>query len=160
MRTVHTIAVLVAAQLAACEPTPDVTSDIAELEGHLVEIEQLFDEPYAGERSVFDVYLDYFDDDLILFHPEGHTTTGRTAALEFYTSAFTGVTIVSLDYYQPEILLDGDLAVRRYSGTGKGTYGEEQTEFALTNRYIDVLERRDGGDWRIVWHAWYPVAED
>lgn len=160
MRIVHTIAALVAVQLTACQPTADVTSDIAVLEDHLVEIEQLFNEPYAGERSRFDVYLDYFADNIVLLHPEGHTTTGKDAALAFYTSAFTGVTIDSLDYYEPEILFDGGLAVRRYSGTATGTHGEEQIEFALTNRYIDVLERRDGGNWRIVWHAWYPVAED
>jgi ketosteroid isomerase-like protein len=158
MRIVHTIAAIAAVQLTACQPTADVSSDIAVLGDHLVEIEQLFNGPHDGERSRFAVYLDYFTDDLILLHPEGHTTAGKAAALEFYTSAFAPITILSLDYGSPDVLVNGDLAVRRYSGTGTFTLGDDPTELATTNRYIDVLERQDGGDWRIVWHAWYPVA--
>ena len=160
MKITNVFAALAVLHLSACQPANDDTADIAALEAHLLEIEQLFSASYDGDRSIFEVHLDYFTDDLVLLHPEGHTTTGKVAALEFYTSAFTGVTVTSLDYYSPEILLDGDLAVRRYSGIGKGAFGEEQTEFEVTNRYVDVLQRQGNGEWLIVWHQWVSVNEN
>jgi len=158
MKTGCVFAALAAVPLAACQPVPDAESDRDVLAAQLTEIEELFSASYDDNRPRLEVYLDYFADDLRLFHPEGHTTAGKAAALEFYTSAFAPINILSLDYSAPDVLVDGDLAVRNYSGTASFSLADDPAEREVTQRYVDVLQRQGGSDWRIVWHAWYPVV--
>jgi ketosteroid isomerase-like protein len=160
MKFNYALAGLVAMHLAACQSGIDDASHLAELRAQLTEFEQLFSTSYDGHQQRFEAYLDYFTDELVLLHPEGHTTHGKAAALEFYTTAFAPINVRSLDYGAPDILIDGNLAIRRYSGSAEFSIENDPTVHGITNRYVDVLERKNNGEWRIVFHAWYPVPED
>lgn len=159
MKFCSAIAASAAIQLAGCQPASNDSTDIAVIEAQLVEIEEIYSPAYDAAEPVLEAYLEYFADDAVLLHPSGNVYDGKPAARAFYEAAFADLTILSLDYYSPHILIDGDLAVRRYEGTAEFSAGDDPTIHAITNRYVDVLQKQESREWLIRWHQWTPVKK-
>jgi ketosteroid isomerase-like protein len=104
-------------------------------------------------------YMDYFAPDAVLLPPGAEPIRGREASLAFYTTGFEGLRAVSLDYETPDVLLDGEVALRRYDGTAVVLSEVTLDTLTFTNHYIDVVRRGADGEWRIVWHLWRPTNE-
>lgn len=133
--------------LIACAPAQDPTADTSELTRQLVEIEQL-------RTPDAETYLSYFASDAILLPPDLPAIGGKEAALAFYNSAFEGVSALRLDYSDPIIDLDGDMATRRYSGTAEITIGANDETIVSRTKYLDILKRQPDGTWKISIHSW------
>lgn len=139
---------------ASCVGPPDSDPAAAHraLGAQLDSIEALF-VPGPPIGQVLRQYVDRFADEAVLHPPAGPSVTGRAAILEYYVDAFRGFQPLSLEYGAPEIIVDGDLAVRRYEGRGVGIVEASGDTVSIMNRYIDVL-RRSGREWRVLWHTW------
>ncbi len=160
MRMRDRVAIGVLMICASCSGSSDVPTEIdrAMLDVQLDSIELIF---ASGEPMdvIFERYLEFFAPDAVLLPPGGEPIRGREAALAFYTTGFEGFTALSLDYQSPDVLLDGDVALRRYDGTAVVLSEAARDTLAFTNRYIDVVRRGIDGEWRIVWHVWGPTNE-
>ena len=150
---------LVASLLLACNQHPDqqLESDLAALHGDLADIQDLLSSGLPI-TTINERYLEFFVDDLVLLPPGRQAIQGRDAALTFYNNVWGGVTELTLEYQKPEIIIDGDLAVRRYVGRAEFRPNAESEPVTGSGRYIDVLRRQGNGDWRIVWHAWTRIV--
>jgi hypothetical protein len=51
----------------------------------------------------------------------------------------------------------GEMATRRYIGTGAFRLAEQSEPVVVTNRYLDILIREDD-EWKILLHSWVPVS--
>ena len=149
--------------LLACQQGSDSRpeADLSAIENQLRQFEETILSPDAPLETVIQEYLGYFVDDPILLPPGDDAVHGYDAALAFYTEGFAGGTIVAVDYHShtPEIFLRGDIAIRRYIGSSEVKWDGELENYRSYNRYIDVLQRQADGEWRVVWHAWYPIDE-
>ncbi len=140
--------------LLACQQVSDnrAEADLSAIRNQLNEFEEIFlslDLPIAAQIKE---YLEYFVDDLALLPPGEDAVQGYDAALAFYTEAFEGGTVLDVSFQTPVILLEGDMAVRRYIGSSEVMFDGET--YSSTNRYIDILRRQPDGEWLTVWHAW------
>ena len=150
---------LAATLLLACQQNSDsrVEADLSAIENQLIEIEEIFLTSEVPIATQIQEYLDYYIDDLVLLPPGGDAVHGYAAALAYYTEGFDGYTILEVDYRTPDILLNGDMAVRRYFGTAKFEIDGESEPASSSNRYIDILQRQPDGEWLMVWHTWTHV---
>jgi len=105
-------------------------------------------------------YWDFFTDDATILPPGRLPISGKQNVLEFYRSAFEGIKILEVLYDEPEIDLDGDLAVRRYSG--RATLANESTQDTVVfrNKYMDVVTKQADGTWKISVHMWNQNPSD
>lgn len=108
-------------------------------------------------EEMTDLYLEYFAKEPTLLPAESDTLRGRAAIADFYNRAFQGIEILSNDYRDPVVVVDGDMAVRRYIGTAVFMIAGEPDPVTATNRYVDVLVK-ENGRWKILWHSWVPVS--
>ena len=149
--------VSLAVVVTACstgEAPDDEDLMVAELTAQLDSIEAIF---APGSTDFIDAYLQFFDDDVVLLPPGQPAIEGKGAIREFYSSGFDGLDPVSLEYGEPVIVLQGPLAVRRYTGRGVVTIDGNTLVLPL-NRYVDVLRQTPNG-WLILWHSWVEVSE-
>ena len=146
---------LVASLLLACHQDSDnrVESDLSAIKGQLEDIEELLSSGLPI-TTLNQKYLEFFVDDLVLLPPGSSAVQGHDAALAFYNDVWGGVTLITVNYHTPEIMLEGDMAVRRYVGSAEFRIDAESAPVSGSGRYIDILQRQSDGDWRIVWHTW------
>jgi len=149
-------ALLVACQQVSDKPTD---SDISAIQNQLNQFEETLLTSDVPIETILQNYLGYFVDDAVLLPPDQDAVQGREAALAYYTEGFAGGTVVAVDYHSraPEIFLKGDMAIRQYIGSSEVKWDGELEHYSSYNRYIDILQRQADGEWRVVWHAWYPV---
>ena len=149
--------------MLACQQGSDnrAEADLSEIENQLRQFEETLLSPDVPLETVIQEYLGYYVDDPILLPPGDDAVQGYDAALAFYTEGFAGGTIIAVDYHShaPEIFLRGDIAIRRYIGSSEVKWAGELENYTSYNRYIDVLQRQADGEWRVVWHAWYPIDQ-
>lgn len=107
--------------------------------------------------SILTQYLDLFIDDPTLLPPGRSTIQGYDSALAFYKNAFSNIEILNVEYEEPAIIIEGDMAARRFTGTTKIQIIGRADTLLSTSRYIDVLQKQPDGTWRIAWHAWEHV---
>ena len=138
-----------------------VEADLSEIENQLRQFEETLLSPDVPLETVIQEYLGYYVDDPILLPPGDDAVQGYDAALAFYIEGFAGGTIIAVDYHShaPEIFLRGDMAIRRYIGSSEVKWAGELENYTSYLRYIDVLQRQGDGEWRVVWHAWYPIDQ-
>ena len=117
----------------------------------------------AEDRPVSEMaeeYISYFSAEPTLLPPNSEAIVGRDAIEEFYKGAFGGVRLISNQYFDEEIIVNGGMASRHYMGMAHLSFpGADMTEIVSINRYVDVLVKEDGA-WRMVWHSWVPVTWD
>ena len=149
--------------MLACQQGSDnrAEADLSEIENQLRQFEETLLSPDVPLETVIQEYLGYYVDDPILLPPGDDAVQGYDAALAFYTEGFAGGTIIAVDYHShaPEIFLRGDMAIRRYIGSSEVKWAGELENYTSYLRYIDVLQRQADGEWRVVWHAWYPIDQ-
>jgi ketosteroid isomerase-like protein len=138
---------------AACSPPRSAEDDRFALSAQLDSIEALF-APGEAIDDVFARYVSFFAEDAVLLPPEADPVVGRERILAFYVAAFEGLEPISLEYGSPQVIVDGDLAVRRYQGAAVAIIGPDTLNFAT--RYVDALQRSPEG-WRILWHTWSSI---
>ena len=107
-----------------------------------------------GEMT--DRYLSYFAANPTLLPAGQAALTGREAIQNFYNGAFRDIVIESNIYRDPIIVVNGDMATRRYIGTAVLKIADQPDPVSATNRYLDVLIKEDG-EWKMLWHSWVPV---
>jgi ketosteroid isomerase-like protein len=160
MRMRNRLAIIILMVCVSCsggsgEPTE---TDRVVLGAQLDSIEAIFASQEPTEVMLAR-YMDYFAPDAVLLPPGAEPIRGLEASLAFYTTAFEGLRAVSLDYDTPDVLLDGNVALRRYDGVAVVLSGVTLDTLMFTNHYIDVVRRGADGEWRIVWHLWRPTSE-
>lgn len=140
--------------LNACVSSPAVPPEEDErlLAAQLSDIEALF-VPGQSFESVLDGYLGFFAEGSVLLPPDGPEVSGLAAIERFYADGFAGLAPVSLEYTEPDVLVSGDLAARRYDGTAVAVVSSTSDTLRFSTRYLDVVRRAEG-EWRIVWHSW------
>jgi hypothetical protein len=89
-----------------------------------------------------------FDDDAI---------DGIVDVTNFYHRAYEDFEIVSNTYRDLVIVIHGDLATRRFVGTGVFRVSGQPEQIAGTSRYLDVLIK-ENDQWKILLHSWVPVS--
>lgn len=145
----------------ACHTAADnrANSDLSAIKNQLKQFEETLLAPDIPIETVIRGYLGYYVDDLVLLPPDEGAVQGYDAALAYYSEGFAGGTIVAVDYHlqEPEIFLNGDMAIRRYIGSSEIKWDDEPEHYTSYNRYIDILQRQADGEWRVVWHAWHPI---
>jgi ketosteroid isomerase-like protein len=145
----------------ACQQAADNRTefDLSAIESQLKKFEETLLAPDVPIETVLQEYLGYFVDDPVLLPPDESAVQGYDAALAYYTEGFAGGTVVAVDYHlqEPEIFLNGDMAIRRYIGSSEIKWDGELEHYSSYNRYIDILQRQADGEWRVVWHAWHPI---
>ena len=107
-------------------------------------------------------YMNYFAAEPTLLPPNQEAVVGREAIEDFYNRAFGGIRLISNQYFDEEIVVNGDMASRHYVGIAHLSFPgdpDDMTEIMSINRYMDVLVKEDG-EWRMVWHSWVPVTWD
>ncbi len=102
-------------------------------------------------------YLSYFSDSPTILPPGQSAVLGREEIGEFYNAGFDGIEILGNEYHAVVVEVTERSAVRRYLGTAKFRTSKDSEPISVTNRYVDVLEKSDGG-WKIVWHMWTPAV--
>ena len=147
--------------LTGCQQVTDdrIEADISAIRNQLDEFEAVLLSPDVSTPVQIQNYLEFFGDDPVVFPPEDDSVHGYDAVLAFYTAGFAGGTFLSVDYHThvPEIFVQGDIAIRRYIGSSEAKFEGELELYSSNNRYIDILRRQADGEWRVIWHAWYPV---
>jgi len=129
-----------------------VEADLSAIANQLDDIVENFSNPEVPIATQIRNYLEFFVDDPVLLQAGEDAVQGYDAALAFYTEAFEGGTVLDVNFETPVILLEGDMAVRRYIGSSEVMFDGET--YSSTNRYIDILRRQPDGEWLTVWHAW------
>ncbi|MEE8464493.1 MAG: DUF4440 domain-containing protein [Gammaproteobacteria bacterium] len=126
------------------------------IKAQLVEIAAMSQVARPTEEMT-DLYMAYFAKEPTLLPAGSDALRGRAAIAEFYNHAFQGIEILSNDYRDPVVVVDGDMAVRRYIGKAVFMIAGEPDPVTATNRYVDVLVK-ENGRWKILWHSWVPVS--
>ena len=144
---------------SACTGYDEESSQVLDtqlLKEQLVEIAEMTASGLPTE-DMTDRYVSYFADSPTLLPAGQDALLGRDAIRDFYNSAFSGIEILSNEYYEVVVVVDEELAVRRYLGTAMFRVPKDSEPISVTNRYIDVLSKLDG-NWKIVWHSWTPAT--
>ena len=149
--------------LSACQQVPEnrMEADIAVIKGQLTDIEDIFINTDVPITTQIQKYLDFFVDDPVILPPGEDAVEGYDAIREYYAEGFEGATILDVNYHvhEPEIFINGDIAVRRYFGSAEAEFDGEIEHFFSYNHYIDILQRQADGEWRVICHSWTPVDQ-
>ena len=152
-------ALLALMSLSACQKSDvsDTETDLRAISSQLKDMEAVLSSGLPM-KTINQNYLEQFCvDDLVLLPPGRRAIHGLEAALDYYNNTFGALTDLSVAYQQPEILIDGNLATRRYVGSIKFTVGNDSESGSASGRYVDVLQKQADGSWRIVWHTMTPL---
>ena len=157
MKYMTYLTLLAATLLLACQQVSDsrAEADFAEIKSQLDDIEENFLNTEVSIAAQIKKYLEFFVADPVLLPPGEDAVQGYDAALAYYTEGFEGGTVLDVDFQTPDILLDGDMAVRRYIGSSEIMF--DSGPYSSYNRYIDILQRQPDGEWLTVWHTWTPM---
>lgn len=98
--------------------------------------------------------LRFFADQPTVQPPDQAAIVGRAAVTEFYRNIFEmGIEFVDISYAELSIVVQGNLATRRYVGTGVYKLAEEAEPQTAENQYFDVLTK-ENGEWKTLLHSW------
>ena len=118
------------------------------------------DEIYALSRSKADVekmtqnQLRFFADQPTVVPQDQEPLVGRAAVARFYQEIFAlDFAVLENSYSNLEIDIYGNIAIRRYTGTGSFQVGDPAETLSSSNNYIDVLVRQNGA-WKTLVHSW------
>ena len=155
MKFVVYVILLAAMSLSACQQNPgsQVEADLSAIRSQLEDIEAVLSSGLPI-TTINQKYLEFFVDELVLLPPGRKAVHGREAALAFYNDTFGMITALSMVYQAPEIIVEGNLATRRYVGNSKFQIDTESEPGSASGRYVDILQKQSDGAWRIVWHTW------
>jgi ketosteroid isomerase-like protein len=142
--------------LLACTQGVDSETEVESIHAQLLAIAEMsaLERPTA---EMTDEYMHYFADEPTLLPANGEAIYGRDAIAGFYNDAFDGIRILSNKYEEPVIVVDGNLATRRYLGTAVFALADDEEPVTAKNRYLDVLVK-ENGEWKMLWHSWVPVS--
>ncbi len=98
-------------------------------------------------------HLRFFVDQPTVLPPNQEAIVGREAVAEFYSSAYRNIKFVDNSYTDLTIVIQGDTATRQYVGTGVFEIAGLEEPQTVSNRYVDVMTRKDG-EWKTLLHSW------
>jgi ketosteroid isomerase-like protein len=144
--------------LFACTKASDPDTEIQIIRTQLEEIAAMsaLDRPTS---ELTNEYLRYFATEPTLQPADGDSIHGRDAIARFYNDAFENIKILSNTYKEPVIAINGETAIRRYTGIAVFAVAGQSEQVTATNRYTDVLIK-ESGDWKMQLHSWVPVAPE
>lgn len=158
MKSNWALVLLLSCTLIACNQVSEneINSDIAVIAEQMDTIEDLANAGVSTD-SLLTQYLELFIDDPTLLPPGRSAIQGHDSALAFYKNAFNNIEILNVVYEEPAILIEGNMAARRFIGTTKIQIRGQTDTLLSSSRYIDVLQKQPDGKWRIAWHGWESV---
>jgi ketosteroid isomerase-like protein len=140
----------------ACTKAVDTDVESELIRAQLKEIAEMsaLDRPTA---EMTNEYLRYFAAEPTLQPADGDAIHGRDAIARFYNNAFENIKILSNNYEEPVITVNGATAVRRYTGIAVFAVADQGEQVTAKNQYTDVLIK-EGDEWKMLLHSWVPVA--
>lgn len=155
----NSISLIVVLLIGACADSANSVSDPQpEIEQQLVEIQSAVSAGGPIEATL-SAYLGFFESAPTILPPGGKAISGHGDVYNFYLNGFSGRQVLDVDYEHLQSIVDGNLAVRFYTGTT--TYivhaNRPPRPTQSSYRYFDVLRKQDDGRWLIVWHGWTPI---
>jgi ketosteroid isomerase-like protein len=132
------------------------SSDSEAITTQLIEIYNI---PYSGLSTdeMADNHLRFFAKDPTILPPNQSAIVGYQPIADLYYGAYQEIEFVSNTYRDLEIVVHGDMATRRFIGTGVFRIAGQPDPVTSKNRYLDVLVREDD-EWKILLHSWVPVS--
>jgi ketosteroid isomerase-like protein len=141
---------------------PDTTSRESVSEFEEQAITRQLDDIYRASLASGEVeerlriQLRFFVEQPILQPPDQPAIVGHEAVSEFYSGIFaSGVQILKNEYSELKIVVDGEIATRKYVGEGIFITSELTTPQSSRSRFFDVLIK-ENGEWRTLLHSWSP----
>jgi uncharacterized protein (TIGR02246 family) len=149
MRTKVTLAVLLAVFAASLRNAHAQTPD-ADRKAIRAAWEGWLKVAAAGDA---DAYMTYLTDDAVIADmKQGEApVVGRKAIHPWVKDFFAKLRFAWTEQSQ-DIVVTGDVALRRYTGTATFTPKEGGASSAYERRYVDVLRRGADGRWRVSHH--------
>ena len=142
----------------ACTDVGDTDKEIELIRAQLLDIAEMS----ARERptsELTDEYLHYFAANPTLRPSDGDPIHGRDDIAHFYNDAFESIKILSNQYEDPVITVNGATALRRYTGTAVFAVVDQSEQVTAKNLYTDVLIK-EGGEWKMLLHSWVPQTSE
>jgi ketosteroid isomerase-like protein len=93
---------------------------------------------------------------LLAMTPGGPPPVGRPALAEAIEGFLGGFTVVWDGIQTEEVVVVGDLAFHRYTGVLSTTPKEGGETNRDDRRYLDILRRDAGGEWKLWQHIFAP----
>jgi hypothetical protein len=150
--------------LTACLAIQGCANDIRSplsLESELIaaQLIEIYNIPYSGLSTdeMADNHLRFFAEIPTILPANQAAIIGREPVADFYYGAYQGIEFVSNTYRDLVIVIHGDMATRRFIGTGIFRIAGQPDSVAANNRYLDVLVKEDD-EWKILLHSWVPVS--
>lgn len=120
-------------------------------------IRESFDEAIAAvKRGDAEAYLTVFSDDAVLAEMTAGQPpiVGKDALRLWITDFLSKFTFDWTDYKSEEIVIVGDVAFHRYTGTASFAPKTGGDVIKLQRRYFDSLRRDSKGRWTVWHHVW------
>lgn len=131
----------------------------SESEAITTQLIEIYNIPYSGHSTdeMADNHLRFFAETPTILPANQAAIVGHKPVADFYYGAYQGIEFVSNTYRDLVIVVHGDMATRRFIGTGIFRIAGQLDPVAANNRYLDVMVREDD-EWKILLHSWVPVA--
>lgn len=145
------------AAVAGCQaPAPeraDPNEDAARIRARFDETGSAFSAESDPERAA-DIYLSMHTSDAVLMFPGAPAVVGHAGIRPFIVEFVKNYQFAFPDWTSEELLVSGDLAVHRFSGTALMISRETGDTIAEERKYLDVWRRGDDGEWRVARHIY------
>ena len=103
-------------------------------------------------NTAADIYVGMHTPDAILLFPGGRQVQGHAAIRPFIVDFAKNYKFEFVDWKSEEIIISGNLAVHRFSGTAVSTPRKGGTSVRERRIYLDVWRKDEDGEWRIARH--------
>jgi ketosteroid isomerase-like protein len=109
----------------------------------------------AMDKDVAFFESTYYSDDAIRFQPNGLPVKGKTEIVKFTKDGFANYTQTNFELPVDEVLVSGDLAVARGTGTGTSTPAASGLRPSSDpGKWVGVYKRQPDGTWKCAFDIW------
>jgi ketosteroid isomerase-like protein len=148
------IAIVTVALFGGCARAAD-EAPARDYEADRVAIRALHDaEEAAAEAADVDAAMEILSSDITFLEPNGPIVIGEAGVREWLQGFLDLYTVSFENYGVDEILVDGDLAVERYSGTWTVTPRDGGDPMTEAVKGLHVYRRQADGSWKMTHDVW------
>ena len=137
----------------AQEAASDETAPTVSTEADMQAIAAVQDQEAEVFRSG-DANLPHLADNAVMMPPNEYAVVGIEAARAWATELFDQVTFSVLDYTDKHVVVAGDVAIERYSGSTTFAPNAGGDPISGTFKGIHVYERQIDGSWKMAQDIW------
>jgi ketosteroid isomerase-like protein len=147
------LAVFAACSTPPVPAEPDAATEAARIRAKFDETGAAFTAESDPERAA-DIYLAMHTVDAVLMVPGAPAVVGHAGIRPFIVEFVKNYEFAFPDWTSEELLVSGDLAVHRFTGTALMISRETGDTIAEDRKYLDVWRRGDDGEWRVARHIY------